>query len=140
VRRLADLIGIAFGCYVVVLVLCSVLGVVLAIFIPGLSHGFGHITGGLAHGPLNLIGDFPMDNGTLAILLVFGIPIIAIIGGVLLSALKILKGESGRKAKTNDAEEARMIQDIYHGLVKMEQRVESLETLLLDRQRKGNEL
>jgi hypothetical protein len=32
-----------------------------------------------------------------------------------------------------------MIQDIYHGLVKMEQRVESLETLLLDRQRKGNE-
>ena len=130
-RRLADLIGIAFGCWVVVLVLCSVLGVAMGII--------AHMSGGIVRGPMHLIGDFPMDNGTLAILLVFGIPIIAIIGGVLLSALKILKGDGKRRSNSNDAEEARMIQDIYHGLVKMEQRVESLETLLLDRQRKGNE-
>jgi phage shock protein B len=80
-----------------------------------------------------------MDVATLSVLLVFGIPIIAIVGGIFLSALKILKGDGKRKSASNDAEEARMIQDIYHGLVKMEQRVESLETLLLDRQRKGNE-
>ena len=79
-----------------------------------------------------------MDTGTLAVLLALGIPMIAVAGGILLAALRILKGESGGRAKSGDAEEARMIQDIYHGLLKMESRVESLETLLMDRQRKGN--
>ena len=76
-----------------------------------------------------------MDVAIVALL----IPLAAVVGGIFLAALRILKGESRRKSDSNDAEEARMIQDIYHGLVKMEQRVESLETLLLDRQRKGNE-
>jgi len=67
------------------------------------------------------------------------IPLAAVVGGIFLAALRILKGESGRKSNSNNAEEARMIQDIYHGLGKMEQRIEALETLLLDRQRKGNE-
>ena len=76
-----------------------------------------------------------MDVAIVALL----IPLAAVVGGIFLAALRILKGESRRKSDSNDAEEARMIQDIYHGLVKMEQRIEALETLLLDRQRKGNE-
>jgi len=67
------------------------------------------------------------------------IPLAAVVGGIFLAALKILKGDSRRRSNGTDAEEARMMQDIYHGLLKMEDRVESLETLLMDRQRKGNQ-
>jgi phage shock protein B len=125
---------------VVLLFAFGLLSAVLAVFVPSLLRGIHHAMGDIVRGPMYLIGDSSMDVATLSVLLVFGIPIIAIVGGIFLSALKILKGESGRKAKTNDAEEARMIQDIYHGLTKMEQRIEALETLLLDKQRKGNEL
>ncbi len=64
------------------------------------------------------------------------IPIIAICGGIFLAALRILRGGGPRGAVT-DPSETKLIQDIYHGLLKMEERVEALETLLLDRERKG---
>jgi phage shock protein B len=35
-----------------------------------------------------------------------------------------------------DDQEAKMIQEIYHGLTKMEERVEALETLLLEKEKK----
>ena len=41
-----------------------------------------------------------------------------------------------RKRKQAQTEETKMIQDIYKGLSKMEERVEALETILMDRQRK----
>lgn len=45
-----------------------------------------------------------------------------------------LVGHRSRHARTVAAtEETRLIQEIYHGLSRMEQRVEALETLLLDR-------
>ncbi|MCC6796639.1 MAG: phage-shock protein [Candidatus Hydrogenedentes bacterium] len=62
---------------------------------------------------------------------------VAILGGVFLGALRIWKGEGGKARQTNNAEEARLIQDIYHGLLKMEERVEALETLLLERERES---
>jgi phage shock protein B len=120
---------------VVVLVLCALLGSVLAILVPSLSHGLAHVTTVFTRGPMHLIGGPGMDVAILALC----IPLAAVVGGIFLAALRILKGESGRKSNSNNAEEARMIQDIYHGLGKMEQRIEALETLLLDRQRKGNE-
>ncbi len=66
------------------------------------------------------------------------IPIIAILAGTFIASLKIIFG--GRSAKSSDLadEETRLIQDIYHGLLKMEERVESLETLLLDREKRGD--
>lgn len=45
-------------------------------------------------------------------------------------------GGSGKKATKDLNEEARMIQEIYHGLNRMEDRVEALETLLLDSDRR----
>ena len=65
------------------------------------------------------------------------IPIIAMIGIFSISALRIWKGEGGKTRQSNNAEEARLIQDIYHGLLKMEERVEALETLLLEREREN---
>jgi len=72
-------------------------------------------------------------------ILAFMTPVVllALIGGIILGAVKIIKGDTKRSRKNND-EEARMIQEIYMGLSGMERRVESLETLLFDREREGS--
>jgi len=72
----------------------------------------------------------------LAVVMVFLIPLSAIVGGIILSALKILRGDSSRRTGPEAEEETRMIQEIYSGLGKLEERVEALETLILDRERK----
>ncbi len=60
---------------------------------------------------------------------------LAVIGGTLLMAIKILKGGVSRKSQKYQTEEARMIQEIFQGLSRMEERVESLETILLEREK-----
>ena len=60
--------------------------------------------------------------------------LMAIFGSIFVAALKVLKGQPGGARGEQQADETRMIQDIYHGLLKMEERVEALETLLLDRE------
>ncbi len=77
-----------------------------------------------------------MRPDVLAVIMIFGIPVIAIIGGIFLSALKILKGSPGKQRNGTDASETKMIQEIHLGLTRMEKRVETLETILLDRARK----
>ena len=64
------------------------------------------------------------------------IPVGALVGIVLALALRKVKGGGGARGREQEIEETLMIQDIYHGLQKMEQRVEALETLLLDKERK----
>ncbi len=61
---------------------------------------------------------------------------LAIIGSTILMAIKILKGGLSRKGQKFQAEEARMIQEMYRGLSRMEERVGALETIILDRERK----
>ena len=63
---------------------------------------------------------------------------LAIIGSTILMAIKIIKGGVSRKGQKFQAEEAGMIQEIYQGLSKMEERVEALETIILESERKGN--
>ncbi|MCC6486480.1 MAG: envelope stress response membrane protein PspB [Candidatus Hydrogenedentes bacterium] len=66
------------------------------------------------------------------------IPLCAVLGCIFLAALWMILRGGGRKAtRATHDEETRLIQDIYHGLIKMEERVEALETLLLERERKG---
>ncbi len=60
---------------------------------------------------------------------------LAIVGSTILMAIKIIKGGVSRAGQKSQAEEARMIQEIYEGLSKMEQRIDSLETIILDRKR-----
>ncbi len=62
---------------------------------------------------------------------------LAIIGSTILMAIKILKGGISAKGRRSQAEEARVIQEIYEGLNRMESRVEVLETLLMERDKKG---
>lgn len=70
--------------------------------------------------------------GLVAVVGVFSVMIIGLIGVLLIAALKVLKGGSSRKSRVLEADETKLIQQIHAGLARMEQRVESLETLLLD--------
>ena len=67
--------------------------------------------------------------------LLFIAPVIAlaVICGTILLAIRIIKGDSARGGQKREADEAKMIQEIYQGLSRMEERVEALETILLDR-------
>ena len=73
-------------------------------------------------------------QGALIVTIVFGgiVLALAIIGSTILMAIKILRGGLSRKGQKFEAEEARMIQEIYQGLSRMEERVEALETIILD--------
>ena len=67
-------------------------------------------------------------TGIIAILCIFGIPIIAIICGTIVK----LKQQPGEQP-----EHTRMMQEIHEGLARMEERIEALETILFDRNIKG---
>jgi phage shock protein B len=75
-------------------------------------------------------------NQALIVAIVFGsfVLIPAVIGGTIVISIKLLRGGAARK---DQAEDSKIIQEIYQGLGRMEERVETLETILLDRD-KGN--
>ncbi len=73
-----------------------------------------------------------MDVQSLTIFMIFAIPLAAIVGGIFLAALKILKGDGSRHGAQSDAEETRLIQELNRGLTRLEERVEALETLLTE--------
>jgi phage shock protein B len=69
----------------------------------------------------------------LIVAIVFGSILLslAIIPGAILLAIKFFRG--GQSAG-DQAEETKMIQEIYTALSRMEERVEALETILLDKE------
>jgi phage shock protein B len=60
-----------------------------------------------------------------------------IIGATVLMAIRFIKGGANGRNHGARAEDTRMIQEIYRGLTRMEQRVEALETILLEKEKKG---
>lgn len=59
------------------------------------------------------------------------------VGFVIVALIKAFRtGGISKKDRMANAEETRMIQDIYHSLSKMEERIETLETILIDRTKK----
>lgn len=61
----------------------------------------------------------------------------ATFGLIIIGIIRAAKtGGLSKKEKQTQTEETKMIQDIYYGLSKMEERVEALETILIERQRK----
>ncbi|CAB1065575.1 hypothetical protein D1BOALGB6SA_10372 [Olavius sp. associated proteobacterium Delta 1] len=71
----------------------------------------------------------------LIVAIVFGsfVLIPAVIGGTIVISIKLLRGGATRK---DQAEDSKIIQEIYQGLGRMEERVETLETILLDRDKR----
>lgn len=74
-------------------------------------------------------------QGALVVAIIFGGLVLglAIVGSTILMAIKMWRGEGSRRGQRLQAEEARMVQEIYQGLSRMEKRVEALETIMLDR-------
>ena len=75
-------------------------------------------------------------NQVLIVAIIFGTVVLipAIIGGTILLSIRLLKGKTSRK---DQADDSKIIQEIYQGLSRMEERVEALETILLDREKRG---
>ncbi len=61
--------------------------------------------------------------------------VVAVICSTILIGLKIIRGGASPKSQKDHADEARMIQEIYQGLARMEERVESLETILIEKEK-----
>ena len=119
--------------YITGLIGVAVFGMILAIAIPNLMSATGAVPRGA---PIHPFSD-PVLEGIL-------VPIVGIIAGLIVVmavlavvALKIFKGPAtAQKGAPNlDVEQTRIVQEIYQGLSHMERRIESLETLLLDRNR-----
>ena len=72
------------------------------------------------------------------VMIVFGslVLALAVVGSTVLMGIKLLKGGATSKGQKEHSNEARMIQEIYQGLARMEDRVDSLETILLERERR----
>jgi phage shock protein B len=79
-------------------------------------------------------------EGAFIVAIVFGsiVLAIAIVGTTILMAIRIIKGGVSRKQQTQEAEETRLIQEMFQKLSRMEARIEALETILLDRQKGKN--
>ncbi|HIJ73400.1 MAG TPA: phage-shock protein [Candidatus Hydrogenedentes bacterium] len=79
------------------------------------------------------------DPAALAIILIFGLPVVAVLGHYFVETMKVVRGDAAKKkSKELDAEETELIQQIYKGLQRMEQRIEALETILMEVARKEN--
>ncbi len=76
-------------------------------------------------------------HGALVLATIFGgtILVLAIIGSTVLMGIKLLKGGTSRSNQKIQSDEARVIQEIYQGLSRMEKRIEALETLILDHEK-----
>ena len=70
-----------------------------------------------------------------ALFCIFIVPAIVVIIIVFVIA-RLISGRNPRQDKAATAEEARLIQEIYQGLQKMDRRIETLETLLLENEGK----
>ncbi|NLD35737.1 MAG: phage-shock protein [Desulfatiglans sp.] len=79
--------------------------------------------------------------GALEAVVVLGIVLIffVVICSTIVIMVKMLKGGASSKGQKANGDEARMIQEIYQGLARMEERVESLETILMERERARKE-
>lgn len=71
--------------------------------------------------------------------------IIAVIGGfavmifgiIAWTVVTLVRGRGTARPTRAIEDESKMLQEMYHGLSKMEQRIETLETLLLEREKRG---
>lgn len=74
-------------------------------------------------------------HAALILTIIFGgaVLLAAILGSTVLMGIKIIKGGISSKSRQSETEDARVIQEIYEGLNRMESRVEALEALLMER-------
>ncbi len=77
----------------------------------------------------------------LIVAIVFGsiLTLAALVCGTVIMIFKMGSTGFSKSSRQTKSEESKMIQEIYEGLARMEQRVESLETILMDSQEKDRQ-
>ncbi len=78
-----------------------------------------------------------MNTGSLAVLLIFGTGFVAVAGNVVIKILKALREGPGPEDRKAMNEEIAIMQDLSRELLRMQERIEALETILTDRDRQG---
>ncbi len=78
-----------------------------------------------------------MHTGQLTVLLVFAIPLVAVSGWVIIKILTVLRQGPRPEDRKAMSEEIAMMQDLSRELLRMQERIEALETILVDRDRQG---
>ena len=69
-------------------------------------------------------------------ILILSLPLVVVIGFFLIWALKLVTGKTGSERESDEAEETKLVQELYQGFSRMEKRIEALETILLDSEKK----
>lgn len=75
----------------------------------------------------------------LTICLSFVLVSFMLLGGMLIGFAKVMRGGAGKQNKERDAVETREFQEMQRGFSRMEQRIEALETLMLDAHKESAE-
>ena len=79
-----------------------------------------------------------MDSGNIVeVIAVIGGVAVVIFGIIAWTVVTLVRGRGTTQPARALEDESRMLQEMYHGLSKMEQRIETLETLLLEREKRG---
>lgn len=69
-------------------------------------------------------------------MMALAIPLVAVIGWFIVWGMKVNTGQAGKRHEQQMTEETLLIQELYQGLEKMEKRIEALEVLILDIEKK----
>lgn len=77
-------------------------------------------------------------NSVIIVAIVFGstLTFAAIVCGTILTIIKMRRTGLSKGDRQSQTDEAKVIQEIYQGLERMEARIETLETILMDTQEK----
>ena len=77
-------------------------------------------------------------NTVIIVAIIFGsiLTFAAMLCGTILAVVKMRRSGFSKGSRHSQSEEARVIQEIYQGLSRMEARIEALETILMDGQEK----
>lgn len=77
-------------------------------------------------------------NSVIIVAIVFGsiLTFAAIVCGTILAIVKMRRSGLTRGDRKTQTDEAKVIQEIYQGLSRMEERIETLETILMEGQEK----
>jgi phage shock protein B len=77
-------------------------------------------------------------NSVIIVAIVFGsiLTFAAIVCGTILATIKMRRSGLTSGDRKTQTDEAKVIQEIYQGLTRMEERIEALETILMEGQEK----
>jgi phage shock protein B len=67
----------------------------------------------------------------------FIISLVSILCGTLIIMVGILKGRRSKQDRIIEADDTQMLQELNHNMTRMEDRIESLETIIIERERQN---